>query len=175
MISSTEIMEVIRKEPGRNLKTDFVEAMKRDLMNVKFVDLKFTDMPGLWHHFTVPITELTESSITNGFGFDGSSIRGFKEINESDMLLMPDLKTGFTDPFSDSTVSIIGNITDPETNEIFTRDPRYIAQKAESYLKETGIADVAYMGPELEFFIFDSIRYDQKENFGYYYIDSNEG
>src|SRR3989338_8196964 len=174
-LSTTEILELIKKEPSRTVKAEFVENLKRDLERVKFVDLKFTDMPGMWQHFTVPISELSENSITNGFGFDGSSIRGFKEIYESDMLLMPDLKTGFTDPFSDSTVSIIGSIKDPETHEMFTRDPRYIAQKAESYLKETGIADVAYMGPELEFFIFDSIRYDQKENFGYYYIDSNEG
>jgi len=174
-MSTTEILELIKKEPSRTIKSDFVENLKRDLEKVKFVDLKFTDMPGLWQHFTVPITELSENSISNGFGFDGSSIRGFKEIYESDMLLVPDLKTGFTDPFSDSTVSIIGSVKDPETGEFFTRDPRYIAMKAESYLKETGIADVAYMGPELEFFIFDSIRYDQKENFGYYYIDSAEG
>jgi len=171
----TEILDLIKKEPGRMTKADFADGLRRDLENVKFVDLKFTDMPGMWQHFTVPISELTDSSIQNGFGFDGSSIRGFKEIYESDMLLVPDLKTGFKDPFSDSTVSIIGNIKDPETGEMFTRDPRYIAQKAELYLKETGIADVAYYGPELEFFIFDSIRYDQKENFGYYYIDSKEG
>ena len=174
-MSTTEILELIKKEPSRTVKTEFVESLKRDLERVKFVDFKFTDMPGLWQHFTVPITELNESAISTGFGFDGSSIRGFKDIHESDMLLVPDLKTGFTDPFSDSTVSIIGNVKDPETGEMFTRDPRYIAQKAESYLKETGIADVAYYGPELEFFIFDSIRYDQKENFGYYYIDSSEG
>ncbi len=174
-MSATEILELIKKEPSKMVKADFVENLRRDLEKVKFVDLKFTDMPGMWQHFTVPITELTENSIENGFGFDGSSIRGFKEIYESDMLLVPDLKTGFTDPFSDSTVSIIGNAKDPETDEFFARDPRYIAQKAEAYLKETGIADTAYYGPELEFFIFDSIRYDQKENFGYYYIDSKEG
>jgi len=174
-MSSTEILELIRKEPSKIMKADFIEDLKRDLEKVKFVDLKFTDMPGLWQHFSVPITELSEDSIQHGFGFDGSSIRGFKEIYESDMLLVPDLKTGFTDPFSDSTVSIIGNVKDPETGEFFSRDPRYIAQKAEAYLKETGIADTAYYGPELEFFIFDSIRYDQKENFGYYYIDSKEG
>ncbi len=174
-MSTAEILELIKKEPEREMKADFVENLRKDLERVKFVDMKFTDMPGLWQHFTVPISELTESSINNGFGFDGSSIRGFKEIFESDMLLVPDLKTGFSDPFSDSTVSIIGSIKDPETNELFTRDPRFIAQKAETYLKETGIADVAHCGPELEFFIFDSVRYDQKENFGYYYIDSSEG
>ncbi|MBI3026591.1 type I glutamate--ammonia ligase [Candidatus Woesearchaeota archaeon] len=175
-MSTTEILELIKKENGRVVqKSDFIENLRRDLEKVKFVDLKFTDMPGMWQHFTVPISELDENSIQNGFGFDGSSIRGFKEIYESDMLLVPDLKTGFTDPFSESTVSIIGGVKDPETDEFFSRDPRYIAQKAEAYIKEIGIADVAYYGPELEFFIFDSIRYDQKENFGYYYIDSSEG
>ena len=167
-MGTTEILEMIKKEPARNTKADFVDSLKRDLERVKFVDLKFTDMPGTWQHFTVPISELSENSITNGFGFDGSSIRGFKDINESDMLLMPDLKTGFTDPFSYDTVSIIGNVKDPETGEPYPRDPRFIAQKAEAYLKESGIADTAYYGPEAEFFIFDSIRYDQKENCGYY-------
>src|SRR3989344_5128491 len=135
-MSATEILEILKKEPSRTFKADFVENLKRDLERVKFVDLKFTDMPGMWQHFTVPITELTDSSITNGFGFDGSSIRGFKDINESDMLLMPDLKTGFSDPFSDSTVSMIGSVKDPETGELYSRDPRYVAIKAENCLKE---------------------------------------
>src|SRR3989338_8921669 len=174
-MSPTEILELIKKEPFKSVKEDLVENLKKDLEKVKFVDLKFTDMPGLWQHFTVPISQLSESSITDGFGFDGSSIRGFKEIYESDMLLVPDLKTGFTDPFSNSTISVIGNIKEPETGEFFSRDPRYIAQKAEAYLKESGVGDFAYYGPELEFFIFDSIKYDQKENCGYYYIDSSEG
>ena len=173
-MTSEELLELI-KEPSRMMKADFIDGLRKSLEKVKFVDLKFTDMPGTWQHFTIPITELTENSIKNGLGFDGSSIRGFKEIYESDMLLMPDLKTGFSDPFSNSTISIIGNVKDPESDEFFTRDPRYIAQKADSYLAESGIADVAYYGPELEFILFDSIRYDQKENFGYYYIDSNEG
>ena len=169
---NSEILEIYNKPKSH---TDFAEKLRKDLESVKFVDLKFTDMPGTWQHFTVPISELSEGSIQNGFGFDGSSIRGFKEINESDMLLMPDLKTGFTDPFSDSTISLIGNVKDPETGEMFTRDPRFIAMKAENYLNESGLADVAYYGPELEFFIFDSVRYDQKENEGYYHIDSAEG
>ncbi|MEK6984200.1 MAG: type I glutamate--ammonia ligase [Nanoarchaeota archaeon] len=173
-MSSAELLELIKKEPLRQ-QNEFIGNFRRDLENVKFVDLKFTDMPGMWQHFTVPISQLTESAISGGFGFDGSSIRGFKEIYESDMLFVPDLKSGFTDPFSDSTISLIGNIKEPENDKFFSRDPRYIAQKAEAYLKQTGIADVAYYGPELEFFIFDSIRYDQKENFGYYYIDSKEG
>jgi len=172
---STEVLELINKEPAKIQDTAFVESLKRDLEKVKFVDFKFTDLPGMWQHFTVPINQLTMDSIQNGFGFDGSSIRGFKEIYESDMLLIPDLKTTMNDPFSDSSVSVIANVKDPETNEFFSRDPRYIAQKAEAYLKETGIADTAFYGPEAEFFIFDSIRYDQKENFGYYYIDSEEG
>ena len=174
-MSSNEILELVKKEPSKMMRGEFVENLRRDLERAKFVDLKFTDMPGMWQHFTVPMTELTESTIQNGFGFDGSSIRGFKEIYESDMLLIPDLKTGFSDPFSDSTISIIGNVKDPESGEFFSRDPRYIAQKAEDYLRESGIADTAYFGPELEFFIFDSVRYDQKENCGYYYIDSKEG
>src|SRR3989338_2112226 len=154
-MSPTEILELINKEPAKMQKADFINGLRKDLERVNFVDLKFTDMPGMWQHFTVPITELTNSSIERGFGFDGSSIRGFKEIYESDMLLVPDLKTGFIDPFSDATVSIIGSIKDPETEEFFTRDPRHIAQKAEAYLKQTGLADTAYFGPELEFFIFD--------------------
>ncbi|MBS3135815.1 type I glutamate--ammonia ligase [Candidatus Woesearchaeota archaeon] len=156
-------------------RKEFADSLRHGLDTAKFVDMKFTDMPGIWQHFTVPISEFNEGSISRGFGFDGSSIRGFKEIYESDMLLMPDVKTMFTDPFSDSTVSMIGSIKEPETGEFFSRDPRYVAQKAEAYLKETGIAEVGHYGPELEFFIFDSVRYDQRENCGYYYIDSNEG
>ncbi len=175
-MSSDQILEALKKGNNKkDAKDTWIEGLKSDLEKAKIVDFKFTDMPGLWQHFSVPISQLTEDSIKHGFGFDGSSIRGFKEIYESDMLLMPDLKTGFMDPFSDSTISIIGSVKDPESDEFFTRDPRYIAQKAEAYLRETGMADTAYYGPELEFFIFDSIRYDQKENFGYYYIDSKEG
>ena len=170
-----EMIDALKRESVRMQKSDDPESVRQQLEKVKFVDFKFADMPGMWQHFTVPITELTESSAQSGFGFDGSSIRGFKDIHESDMLLVPDLKTSFIDPFSDSTVSIIGDVRDPETGEWYSRDPRRVAQKAEAYLKETGIADVANYGPELEFFIFDSIRYDQKENFGYYYIDSHEG
>ncbi|MBI2660872.1 type I glutamate--ammonia ligase [Candidatus Woesearchaeota archaeon] len=174
-MSSEQIIESIKNNNSKDVKGAWLASLKNDLQKARFVDFKFTDLPGIWQHFSVPISELTEDSVQYGFGFDGSSIRGFKEIFESDMLLLPDLKTGFIDPFSDATVSIIGSIKDPETEEFFTRDPRHIAQKAESYLKQTGIADTAYFGPELEFFLFDSIRYDQKENMGYYYIDSKEG
>ncbi|MBI2523028.1 type I glutamate--ammonia ligase [Candidatus Woesearchaeota archaeon] len=170
-----EVMELIEKEPSKIRNGEFVENLKRYMGNVKFVDVKFTDIPGIWQHFTVPVQELSLSSLQEGLGFDGSSIRGFQEINESDMVLIPDLKTCTPDPFSDSTMSVIGNVKDPITGEFYSKDPRFIAQKAEAYLKETGIADTAYCGPELEFFIFDKVRFDQKENFGYYYIDSAEG
>lgn len=144
--------------------------------NVKMVDLKFLDFPGLWQHFSVPISELDESSFEDGFGFDASSIRGWQPINASDMLVIPDPDTAVIDPFMEvPTISFICNIVDPITRERYTRDPRYIAQKAEEYLKFTGIADTAYFGPEAEFFIFDDIRYDSAPNYGYYFIDSDEG
>ena len=149
-----------------------LEMAKKE--NVRFVDLKFIDLPGTWQHFTVPISELDEKSFENGFGFDGSSIRGFKEIFESDMLVIPDPTTAIIDPFSESTLSMACDVRDPETGELFTRDPRYIAKKAEKFLVANGIADIAYIGPELEFFIFDNVRFDQRENFGFYYLDSSE-
>jgi len=142
----------------------------------RMVDLKFMDFPGIWQHFTVPIHQLEESSFEEGFGFDGSSIRGWQAIHASDMLVIPDASTAVLDPFTETpTLSLICNIVDPITKEKYTRDPRNIAQKAEAYLKSTGIADTAYFGPEAEFFIFDDIRYDSKENCAYYYIDSVEG
>ncbi|MEJ5300757.1 MAG: type I glutamate--ammonia ligase [Thermodesulforhabdaceae bacterium] len=143
---------------------------------VKMVDLKFLDLPGMWQHFSVPIGELDESSFEDGFGFDASSIRGWQPINASDMLVIPDPDTATLDPFMEvPTLSLICNIVDPITRERYTRDPRYIAQKAEEYLRFTGIADTAYFGPEAEFFIFDDIRYDSGSNYGYYFIDSDEG
>jgi glutamine synthetase len=142
----------------------------------RMVDLKFMDFPGIWQHFTVPINQFEESSFEEGFGFDGSSIRGWQAIHASDMLVIPDASTAVLDPFTETpTLSLICNIVDPITKEKYTRDPRNIAQKAEAYLKSTGIADTAYFGPEAEFFIFDDIRYDSKENCAYYYIDSVEG
>jgi glutamine synthetase len=141
-----------------------------------FADFKFMDYPGMWQHFTVPINQLEESSFEEGYGFDGSSIRGWQAIHASDMLIMPDADTTVMDPFTAvPTVSFICNIVDPITKEKYTRDPRNIAQKAEAYLKSTGIADTAYFGPEAEFFIFDDIRYDCTQNSGYYFIDSVEG
>jgi len=143
---------------------------------VEIVDLKFMDFPGSWQHFSFPLHELTEASFEEGFGFDGSSLRGWQQIHQSDMLVIPDPATAIIDPFAElPTMSLIGNIFDPITKERYSRDPRNIACKAELYLKYTGIADEANFGAEAEFFIFDDIRFDQKENCGYYFIDSIEG
>ena len=144
--------------------------------DVKMVDLKFMDIPGLWQHFSIPLRNLTEDLFEEGIGFDGSSIRGFQSIEESDMILMPDAASSFLDPFTEhKTLNLICNIKDPVTHEPYSRDSRYIAQKAENYLKSTGIADTAYFGPEAEFYILDDVRFDQTPNSGYYYIDSVEG
>ena len=143
---------------------------------VKIVDFKFTDLPGLWHHFSIPATELEEDLFEDGVGFDGSSIRGFQAINESDMLVFPDPDTALVDPVCKiPTLSLICNIKDPVTLESYTRDVRHIAQKAEAYLKSTGIADTSYWGPEAEFFVFNDIRYGQNQHSGFYSVDSVEG
>jgi glutamine synthetase len=143
---------------------------------IEMVDLKFMDFVGTWQHFAVPIYELQEDIFEDGFGFDGSSIRGWQPIHASDMLVIPDPDTAIPDPFiSRPTLSLICNIVDPITKEPYTRDPRNIARKAEAYLKSIGIADSAYFGPEAEFFIFDDIRYATASNYGYFYIDSEEG
>jgi glutamine synthetase len=140
------------------------------------VDLRFMDFPGLWQHFTVPISELEESSFEDGFGFDGSSIRGWQPIHASDMLVVPDAATAKMDPFYEApTLVLICNIVDPVTREAYTRDPRNIAQKADAYLKSSGIGDVAYFGPEAEFFIFDDIRFESTRFSSFYEIDSIEG
>lgn len=142
----------------------------------KVLDLKFVDMPGTWHHFSLPIHALEEKSFEDGFGFDGSSIRGWKHINESDMLVIPDPDTAFVDPFTkETTLSLVCNIFDPITKERYTRDPRGIANKAEAYVKSTGLATDIYFGPEAEFFIFDGIRFDVQPQESYFYIDSEEG
>ena len=144
--------------------------------NVKMVDLRFMDFPGLWQHFSVPISELDESSFEDGYGFDGSSIRGWQPIHASDMLVIPDANTAKIDPFYQATTLVlICNIVEPMTHEPYTRDPRNIAQKAESYLKSTGIGDTAYIGPEAEFFIFDDIRFESTRYGAFYEIDSIEG
>jgi glutamine synthetase len=143
---------------------------------VEIVDLRFMDFPGLWQHFSVPARETDEDTFEKGLGFDGSSIRGWQAINESDMLVKPVPETAFIDPFfAAKTLVMICNICDPVTGEDYTRDPRNIARKAENYLKSLGLADIAYFGPEAEFFIFDDIRFDQNEHEAYYHIDSVEG
>jgi glutamine synthetase len=143
---------------------------------VQFVDLRFMDFPGLWQHTSVPVSELTLESFDHGFGFDGSSIRGWQAINESDMLLVPVANTAKIDPFlQHTTLSILCDVRDPITKKEYSRDPRSIGRKAAEYLKKTKIADTAYFGPELEFFIFDNAWYDQGINFAKYYVGSREG
>ncbi|MEE2707408.1 MAG: type I glutamate--ammonia ligase [Planctomycetota bacterium] len=144
--------------------------------DVKAVDFRFVDFPGIWQHFTIPIDKLEEDCFEEGLGFDGSSIRGWQAINESDMLVVPQADTAFIDPFTKlPTLAIICNIQDPITRVDYTRDPRNVARKAINYMKSTGIADTCYVGPEAEFFIFDDVRFDQTPNAGYYHIDSIEG
>src|ERR1700710_1461207 len=143
---------------------------------VDIVDIRFCDLPGLMQHFSIPAHERSEDVFEDGLGFDGSSIRGFQEIQESDMLLMPDPTTAIIDPFREhKTLNINAFVKDPVTGESYSRDPRYIAKKAEDYLKGTGLADTAYFGPEAEFYIFDSVRFDQNQYSGYYFLDSVEG
>jgi glutamine synthetase len=142
---------------------------------VQIVDLRFTDLFGMWQHFSIPIKELTAEFFDGGIGFDGSSIRGFQHIHESDMLLLADPDTAVVDPLSRvSTMLLTCDIYDPITHERYTRDPRYVAQKAEAYLRASGIATLCYFGPEAEFFVFDDVRYDQTANTSYYFVDSAE-
>ncbi len=144
--------------------------------NVKMIDFKFMDFPGQWQHFSVPVTQLGQDSFNEGFGFDGSSLRGFKSIHESDMVIIPDPLTAMIDPFvKETTLSLICDIHEPLTREKYERCPRNIAQKAEQYLLSTGIADTAYFGPEAEFFIFDDVRFSSGENHAFYQLDSIEG
>jgi glutamine synthetase len=143
---------------------------------VQMVDVKFCDLPGTWQHFSLPLKELDESVFTEGVGFDGSSIRGFQAINESDMLLFPDPTTAFVDPcLQVPTLSLTCDVVDPVTGEAYSRDPRYVARKAEQFLVKSGVATTAYYGPEAEFYIFNSARFDQNAHEGYYHIDSEEG
>jgi glutamine synthetase len=144
--------------------------------DVRFVDVRFCDLPGIMQHFTVPATSFTEDVFTDGLAFDGSSIRGFQAIHESDMLLLPDPTSAVVDPFrTQKTLNINFFIHDPLTREAYSRDPRNLARKAQDYLRSTGIADTAYFGAEAEFYIFDSVRYDTTQNSGYYYVDSKTG
>jgi len=144
--------------------------------NVQVLDLRFTDLPGLWHHVSYPINQLSEASFEEGFGMDGSSIRGWAAIHESDMLLIPDPAKYMLDPFTEvPTLVMVCDVIDPVTKQRYDRDPRYIAKKAEMYLASTGLADTAYFGAEAEFFIFDNVRFDQNEHEGFYFIDAEEG
>ena len=152
-----------------------VIAMAKE-SGAQIVDFRFTDLPGTVQHLSIPVHELTESKFEDGQGFDGSSIRGFQEIQESDMLLVPDPDTAYMDPFTKRpTLNIHCFVKDPVTGEMYSRDPRGIAKKAELYLKQSGIADISYWGPEAEFYIFDSIRFDQNQFEGYYHVDALEG
>jgi glutamine synthetase len=153
------------------------EVLKRCAnKGIKAVDLRFMDFPGLWQHFTIPVSRLDEDVFETGLGFDGSSIRGWQAINESDMLVVPQADTAFEDPFTElPTLVLICNIQDPITGEDYSRDPRNVARKAVNYLQSTGIADTANIGPEAEFFIFDDVRFDQNAHEGYFHVDSIEG
>jgi glutamine synthetase len=143
---------------------------------IKLIDFKFADLLGTWQHFTTTLTEYSEEIFTDGLGFDGSSIRGWKVINASDMLVIPDPDTAWVDIFnSEPTLSFICTIKDPITHEPYDRDPRGVAEKAEAYLQSTGIADTAFFGPEAEFFIFDDVRYDYTANSSFHAVDSVEG
>jgi len=151
-----------------------LEFVKKN--GAKILDLRFTDIPGLWHHVSYPIDQFSEASFEEGFGMDGSSIRGWAAIHESDMLLIPDADWFMLDPFTEiPTLVMIADVIDPVTKQRYDRDPRYIGRKAEMYLQSTGIADTAYFGAEAEFFIFDNVRFDQKEQCGFYFIDAEEG
>lgn len=144
--------------------------------DVEFVDIRFCDLPGQMQHFNVPAEAFTEDAFTVGNMFDGSSVRGFQAINESDMKLLPDPATAFIDPFRDRKTLVMNfSVVDPFTDEPYSRDPRNVAAKAEAYLASTGIADTAYFAPEAEFYIFDDVRFETNQRSGYYYIDSVEG
>jgi len=158
-------------------KTSPAEVLDRARRaGIKVVDLRFVDLPGTWQHFSVPLKGFEEDVFSEGIGFDGSSIRGFQTIDESDMLLVPDPDSATIDPVLQvPTLYLICNVVDPVTRQSYSRDPRHIAQKAEAYLRSTGIADVSYWGPEAEFYVFNSIRFDQNAHSGYYFIDSDEG
>ncbi|HLF89431.1 MAG TPA: glutamine synthetase beta-grasp domain-containing protein, partial [Anaerolineales bacterium] len=146
-------------------------ARKRGL---QIVDYKFTDLLGRWHHFSMPIRYLAEDVFEEGLGFDGSSIRAFQDIHESDMLLMPDPATAIVDPMLEiPTLNILCNIRDPVSGAPYTKDPRYVARKAESFLAKSGIADVSYWGPEAEFFVFDGVRFDYQTGGGFFEIESD--
>ena len=155
---------------ARKVLQEFMRENQCDIL-----DLKFTDLPGSWQHFSVPISEVDSSLVEGGVGFDGSSIRGFQSIAESDMLIVPDPATAKVDPFFKGTVTCIADIRDPITGKSYSRDPRNVAKKAEAYLKSTGVGDTSFWGPEVEFFVFDSVRFSYGANHGFHEINSDEG
>ena len=156
------------------MKPSDVMKLAKD-KNLGFVDLKFVDFLGIWQHFTIPIGELSQDIFEEGLGFDGSSIRGWKAIDSSDMLVVPDPDTAMIDPFmTHPTLSLVCDVQDPITREAYERDPRQIAKRVEAYLKSTGLGDVAYFGPEAEFFIFDDVRYENTQYKSTYSLDSSE-
>jgi glutamine synthetase len=153
---------------------DVLDSVKEK--DVRMIDLRFTDLPGTWQHFSVPPSALGKDALSDGIGFDGSSVRGFQEIQESDMLVVPDPESAFLDPFlPTTTLVLICNIKDPITGQSYSRDSRHIAQKAEMHLTATGLADTSYFGPEAEFFVFDDVRYGQGINYSFHELDSQEG
>ena len=159
----------------QNLSPKDVIQLAKD-KDIRIVDLKFTDLLGTLQHFSIPSTEMNEALFEQGTGFDGSSIRGFQQIHESDMMVVPDASSAIVDPILQiPTLSLTCDVRDPVTEGPYSRDPRYVAKKAEAYLKSSGIADISYWGPELEHFIFDDVRFDQNEHSGYYFVDSEEG
>ncbi|MBA4067096.1 MAG: type I glutamate--ammonia ligase [Isosphaera sp.] len=161
------------REPARTPREVLALLRERE---VKAVDLRFMDFPGLWKHFTIPAEALDEDAFEEGIGFDGSSLRGWMPINESDMLLVPQPDTLFIDPFArDTTLAMLCNIQDPLTREDYSKDPRNVARKAVNYMKSTGAADAAVFGPSLEFFVFDDVKFDQTSHSAFYYVDSAEG
>jgi glutamine synthetase len=167
-------LTIERYVSGREVQAKDVLALAQE-HGVRMVDFKFTDLPGTWQHLGLSIHSLDEEALTEGLGFDGSSIRGFQEISDSDMVLIPDPATALIDPFHEhKTMSIVCDVIDPITREPYSRDPRYVAAKAERYLRETGIADTCFMGPEAEFFIFDHVAFDQRANTAFYEVDSDQ-
>src|SRR5712692_6663378 len=167
-------MAIQTKSGSKTSPREVIERAKAE--GVEVVDVRFIDLPGTWQHFSLPLGELEEDSFVTGLGFDGSSIRGFQAIDESDMMLVPDPDSATIDPcLTHKTLFLICDIVDPISREPYSRDARFIAKKAEEHLKKSGVADISYWGPEAEFYIFNSLRFDQNAHSGYYHIDSEEG
>jgi glutamine synthetase len=173
-MATTLVRPSIDVTPATRTVTDVLELARG--AGIQIVDLRFIDLPGQAQHFSIPVKELKESLFIDGIGFDGSSIRGFQHIHESDMLLMPDPGTAYVDPtLRIPTLVVTCDVVEPGDRTPYTRDPRYIAKKAERFLSSSGIATIAYWGPEIEFYIFDSLRFEQNGYSGFYEIDAEEG